>query len=70
MSRDGIEIVKQEMLHLGLAGNVLRAIGGTPHLYGEIYTPQYPVNIFYEKKVKMELKPGTKANIATFVEVS
>ena len=70
MSRDGIEIVKQEMLHVGLAGNVLRAIGGTPLLYGEAYTPQYPVNIFFEKKVKMELKPGTKANIATFVEVS
>jgi hypothetical protein len=58
------------MLHLGLAGNILCAIGGTPKVYGNEYTPKFPVDIFYEEKVKLQLKPATKENIFTFVEVS
>jgi len=57
------------MLHLGLAGNVFCAIGGAPKVYGEKYTPIFPVNIFYEDKVKLELKPATKENIHTFVKL-
>jgi hypothetical protein len=57
------------MLHLGLAGNVLCAIGGTPKIYGEKFTPFFPVNIFYEDKVKLQLRPATKENVRTFVEV-
>ncbi|KAF9070234.1 ferritin-like-domain-containing protein [Rhodocollybia butyracea] len=64
-----ISVVKQEMLHLGLSGNVLRAVGGTPRLYGETYTPIYPVGIFYEERVKMELKPATRSNVATFADL-
>jgi hypothetical protein len=63
-------VVKQEMLHLGLAGNIFCAIGGTPKVYGEKFTPIFPVNIFYEDKVKLELNPATKENVHTFVEVA
>lgn len=61
--------MKQEMLHLGLAGNILRAIGAKPQIYGTEFTPRYPVGIFYEEAVKMELKPATRANIAMFAQV-
>jgi len=66
---DFILIAKQEMLHLGLAGNMLRSIGGRPQIYGEGFTPEYPSYIFYEKRVKMEMKPATKEHIQTFVDL-
>src|SRR5438874_2166760 len=35
-------IVIQEMLHMGLACNLLAAIGGTPNIYSENFVPEYP----------------------------
>ncbi|KAG8986922.1 hypothetical protein FRB90_003694, partial [Tulasnella sp. 427] len=58
----------EEMLHLALAGNILCSIGGTPHTYGNEYTPKYPREIFFEK-VKMSLRPATKNTLAMFVQV-
>jgi hypothetical protein len=59
----------QEMLHLGLAGNILTSIGGSPLLYGKDYTPTFP-STFYDTKLKIELRPATKENIHSFAEVS
>ncbi|KAF8201995.1 ferritin-like-domain-containing protein [Mycena galopus ATCC 62051] len=60
-----ISVVKQEMLHLALSGNVLTAIGGEPKVYGEEYTPQFPAKIFYDK-TQLDLKPATLENMKTF----
>jgi hypothetical protein len=35
-------IVVQEMLHMGLACNMLAGIGGTPNIYSDNFTPHYP----------------------------
>lgn len=35
-------IVLQEMAHMLLAGNLLKAIGGTPSIYREDFVPDYP----------------------------
>ncbi|TFK64360.1 hypothetical protein BDN72DRAFT_881553 [Pluteus cervinus] len=61
-----LRISKEEMLHLGLAGNILRSIGGTPSLHQ--YAPEFPQELFYDK-VKLNLKPATKETIETFVAV-
>jgi hypothetical protein len=62
-------VVRQEMLHMALSGNILCAIGGTPKVYGQDYMPTYPSEIFYDE-IQMNLAPATKHNINTFVEVS
>ncbi|KAG8944495.1 hypothetical protein FRC04_001717 [Tulasnella sp. 424] len=63
-----INVVKQEMLHLGLAGNILCSIGGNPRVYGREYTPQYPSEIFYEP-IEMNLLPATKETVHMFMEI-
>ncbi|KAG8993010.1 hypothetical protein FRB90_000815 [Tulasnella sp. 427] len=65
-----LHIVRQEMLHLGLAGNILCSIGGTPQLYGTDYMPEYPSDLFYSNgKVTFELAPGNKETVATFAAI-
>src|SRR5690348_3555591 len=39
---DGIVI--QEMLHMGLAGNMVKAIGGTPVMSGSDFVVSYPTD--------------------------
>ncbi|KAG8908752.1 hypothetical protein FRB99_002990 [Tulasnella sp. 403] len=46
-TRKIIKITKQEMLHLGLSGNILCATGGTPRLFGDMYTPIYPQREYF-----------------------
>ncbi|CAE6429832.1 unnamed protein product, partial [Rhizoctonia solani] len=62
------EIVKQEMLHLALAGNLLTAVRGRPHLYGEAYAPKYPSEVLYEG-VPMTLAPANPYQLQNFVEI-
>ncbi|CAE6511862.1 unnamed protein product [Rhizoctonia solani] len=62
-------VLKQEMLHLSLAGNLLCAIGGNPVLYHQEYTPKYPCEIFYEP-IKLQLQPPHKESIKTFIKAS
>ena len=57
------------MLHLSLAGNVLRAIGGRPKLYDVNVIPYYPMNMPYRNWLKLCLREGTKDNLDTFVKV-
>ncbi|KAG8908754.1 hypothetical protein FRB99_002992 [Tulasnella sp. 403] len=64
-----INVVKQEMLHLGLSGNILCSIGGTPRVFGDAYTPTYPATIFYEDQVQLDLKPATTEVLETFMRV-
>ena len=59
-------IAKDEMVHLGLAGNILCSIGGTPRLYGN--TPEFPAELFYAK-LKLNLKPASKETIGLFRDV-
>ncbi|CAE6460604.1 unnamed protein product [Rhizoctonia solani] len=61
-------IVKQEMLHMALAGNLLAALRGRPQLYGEVYAPKYPSELLYEG-VLMTLAPAHPSQIQNFVEI-
>lgn len=54
---------------MGLAGNILCSIGGSPKVYGHGLTPSYPCRLFYEN-IALALKPATKDTIGTFVSVS
>ena len=56
------------MLRLALAGNMLRAIGGTQALYDKCFIPAYPDEIFYDK-VKMKLGPADRRTLGSLVEV-
>jgi len=62
------KVAREEMLHFALAGNILCAIGGTPKVYGEKYTPQYPIQIFNDN-VQLDLRATTKENLETFVKL-
>ncbi|KAF8343249.1 ferritin-like-domain-containing protein [Amanita rubescens] len=61
-----IKIAKDEMFHLGLAGNMLCAIGGKPALYNS--TPEFPSTLF-SNNLTLTLAPATKETIKLFVDV-
>ena len=66
-----IGVVAEEMLHLSLAGNVLRAVGGTPKLYDPNYMPYYPMLMPGRvPKLWLQLRKANKANLQTFIDVS
>ena len=59
------------MLHLSLAGNVLRAVGGNPTLYDVNYMPSYPMLMPGRvPKLWLQLRKANKANLQTFIDVS
>ncbi|KAJ7142970.1 ferritin-like-domain-containing protein [Mycena epipterygia] len=68
-------IVAEEMLHLSLAGNVLKAIGGVPKLYSQKYDdvkifPTYGMEMPGRvPKLEMNLRKATKANFDTFLGI-
>ncbi|CAE6411729.1 unnamed protein product, partial [Rhizoctonia solani] len=61
-------VVEQEMLHLGLAGNILCSIGGNPKIYGLEHTPEFPCQIFYDP-IDLHLMPPNNDAIETFVRL-
>jgi hypothetical protein len=64
------DVVNEEMLHLALAGNTLRAIGGAPRLYDPTIVPQYPGPMLGRTpELILQLRPMTKDNLETFIEV-
>ncbi|KAG8707258.1 hypothetical protein FRC09_001932 [Ceratobasidium sp. 395] len=65
----GKYVVKQEMLHLALAGNLLCAIGGQPKLHHPEYTPTYPRQMFYQDRIDLHLWPAFNQTIETFIRV-
>jgi hypothetical protein len=63
-------VVAEEMLHLSLAGNVLRAVGGTPKLYDPLIIPSYPMLMPGRvPDLELNLRALTKQNLQTFVDV-
>ena len=58
------------MLHLSLAGNILRAVGGQPKLYDVDYIPCYPMLMPGRvPKLWLELRRASKRNLQTFIDV-
>ena len=58
------------MLHLTLAGNILRAVGGHPKLYDVDYIPCYPMLMPGRvPKLWLELRRANKRNLQTFIDV-
>ena len=58
------------MLHLSLAGNILRAVGGTPLLYDPLIIPQYPMLMPGRvPDLELNLRALTKENLQTFIDV-
>jgi hypothetical protein len=63
-------ISSEEMLHLSLAGNILKAIGGTPKLYCREIVPQFPGHLpFRTPELDLELAGACKEQIHKFVLV-
>lgn len=56
------------MLHLALAGNILRALDGTQTLYDKLFLPTYPSQILFEQ-IDMKLQPANKDNLECFLKV-
>jgi hypothetical protein len=58
------------MLHLSLAGNVLKAVGGAPKLYGPDIIPTYPGLMRHRvPPLTLWLREMTKENLDTFIAV-
>ncbi|OBZ79329.1 hypothetical protein A0H81_00194 [Grifola frondosa] len=63
-----LAVVEQEMLHLSLAGNMLRALGGKQALYDKGFMPTYPSKILYDE-IDMQLRAADKKNIENFLKL-
>ncbi|MGX9146453.1 ferritin-like domain-containing protein [Mesorhizobium sp. 128a] len=66
------DIVRQEMYHFAIAGNILSAIGRTPKIANSDFLPKYPTNylpggIFQPEPV--DLKPISPAQIQVFMQI-
>jgi len=63
-------VVAEEMLHLSLAGNILRAVGGQPKLYKRKIVPSYPMDMLGRiPPLPLHLREMTKPNLQTFLDV-
>lgn len=61
-------VVAEEMLHLSLAGNILRAIGGTPKVYDIV--PKYPAPMLgHSPKLELNLRGLNAKQLETFLAV-
>jgi hypothetical protein len=59
------------MLHLTLAGNVLRAVGGKFKVYDPDFIPKYPMNMPGRiPLLKFHLRSLTEEQLKVFTEVS
>ena len=59
------------MLHLSLAGNILRALDGSQKLYDKTFMPIYDKNTFLLfDEIKLRLSPLEKPLIETFIKAS
>ena len=64
-----MSVAMEEMLHLALVSNLLKALGGSPKIYGR--SPQsYPTNLSHHKKgFSIGLKKFSEAQLMKFMEV-
>lgn len=59
------------MLHLSLAGNILKAVGGNPKVYHPDVFPEYPGFMLHRAPpLELKLREMTKKNLDTFIAVS
>jgi hypothetical protein len=65
----GAGICGQEMYHLVLAGNMLRAIDGTQALYDKKFLPKYPSTMLYDK-IPVQLRPAAEPGLDIFIQAS
>jgi hypothetical protein len=66
-------VVHQEMLHLALAGNLLRSIGESgPHLYSAAFLPTYggAGDVILHSKISLKLECCGKGNLERFLKVT
>jgi hypothetical protein len=66
-------VVHQEMLHLALAGNLLRSIGESgPHLYSAAFLPTYggAGDVILHSKIPLRLEHCGKGNLECFLKVT
>lgn len=65
-----IGVLVEEMLHLALVGNVLRAVGGTPKLYDPKVVPTFPSTMpGRTPDLPLNLRVMTPENVQTFIDV-
>ena len=65
-------IVSQEMNHLGLAGNLLAAVGGTPRVARPSFLPRYPLHALpggVEQKLLIDLRPLSFEQLEVFMQI-
>src|SRR5579863_7901810 len=64
-------VVVEEMLHMVLAANVLNSIGGRPAISKPNFTPRYPGPLpgGVEGQLEVHLRPFSKDQLATFIEI-
>jgi hypothetical protein len=63
-------VVMEEMLHVALAANVLKAIGGTVRLTGEDFLPRYPAALPHSaRKFQVSLEKFSRAALRTFLKI-
>lgn len=64
-----MSVAVEEMLHLSLASNILKALGGTPKIYGQS-PDQYPTNLKLHKKgFSIGLSRLTQLQLQKFMDV-
>lgn len=65
------EIIREEMLHFGLACNMLVAVGGTPRVANAGFVPKYPDRLpgGVRPNVLVSLRKLTKAQARVFMEI-
>lgn len=70
-----MSVVVEEMLHMSLAANILRAIGGTPSVYGQ--SPSLPGNLPHHlttdprtgKRYSFGLEPFSETQLEKFLQI-
>jgi hypothetical protein len=63
-----LSVVMEEMLHLGLAANVLIAIGGKPIVNQKPFIPEYPLSLAFLKE-PVDLQRFSRQAIETFIDI-
>jgi hypothetical protein len=65
-----LTIVREEMLHLTLAANILNAVGGKPDLTAPDFIPSFPTFLpDGEKDFEVSLRPFSRAALETFLKI-
>lgn len=65
-------IVSEEMVHLGLAGNLLTAIGGVPRVATEDFVPNYPLDRLpgdIKQDLPIDLRPLDFRQLEVFMQI-